>query len=109
MPTTLVEKLIMRPPSRISLVASRMVLKLPFRLMSIIRAKAASSVSARLASDMTPALLTSTSTPPNAATDSANRRRTSPGWLTSALHTAARPPASLILRASASAGPVLAA
>ena len=109
MPTMLVEKLMMRPPERMCLAASRMVLKLPLRLMSIMRSNAASSVSAMFDSDMTPALLTSTSMPPKAATASANRRRTSSGLLTSALQTAARPPAALMLEASASAGATLSA
>ena len=104
MPTTLVEKLTMRPPLRSRRAASRMVLKLPFRLTATCWSKAASSLSAILPSFMMPALLTSTSTPPNAASAASNRPRTALASLTSAFAVSARPPAASILSATAWAG-----
>jgi hypothetical protein len=51
--------------------ASRSALKLPLRLIATWLSSRASSLSARLANRMIPALLTSTSTPPNAASATA--------------------------------------
>jgi len=55
------------------------------RLTFTWRSKATSSVSARLESAMMPALLTSTSTPPNAASAASNMPRTACRSLASAL------------------------
>jgi hypothetical protein len=95
-----------RPPSRSRRAASRCVLNVPLRLIAITLSNSASSLSARVASFMTPALLTSTSTPPKAVSAESNMRATAAGSLTSAWAVTARPPASLILRTSDSAATV---
>ena len=97
----------MRPPPRSRLAASRSVLKVPFRLIATWLSNSASVLSASAASFMTPALLTSTSTPPNAASAMANIRATAALSLTSACAVVARPPAFSILAASASASAAL--
>ncbi|MGY4362534.1 hypothetical protein ACVW0J_009027 [Bradyrhizobium sp. i1.7.7] len=53
---------------------------------------------------MIPALLTSTSMPPNAVSAASNSARTSANLLMSALTAIAAPPAALIFATSASAG-----
>ena len=63
-----------RPPLRSRFAASRSVLKVPFRLIAIRRSNSASSLSAIGASRMMPALFTSTSTPPKAASAVSNMR-----------------------------------
>ncbi|XQU71610.1 hypothetical protein OJJOAM_004399 [Cupriavidus sp. H18C1] len=87
--------------------ASRSVLKVPFRLMATWLSNRASSLSASVASRMTPALLTSTSTPPKAVSAASNMRRTAALSLTSACAVMARPPACSICPASASASRAL--
>src|ERR1700733_9518932 len=71
--------LMMRPLVRNRREASRNVLKTPLRLMVIWRSNRASSLSAIVASCMMPALLTTTSMPPNAASAVSNRRATAGG------------------------------
>src|ERR1700730_2720516 len=59
-PMTLVEKLMIRPPVRSRLAASRRPLNVPFRFTATRRSNVASSVVAMLDSVMIPALLTRT-------------------------------------------------
>ena len=84
--------------------ASRKVLNVPFRLTATWRSNEASSLSAIVARVMIPALLISTSTPPNAVSAESNMRATAPALEMSARAATAWPPAPSILRTSASAG-----
>ncbi len=68
------------------------------------RRQSGSVISALGASFCMPELATTMSTPPNAATVWSNRRITAASSETSAPMASAEPPASLISRASASAG-----
>lgn len=85
-PMTLDEKLMMRPPERSRLAAARRVLNVPLRFTASRRSNKASSVSASGVNPgcMMPALLTRTSTLPNAVSVRSNRAATSAGCETSA-------------------------
>jgi hypothetical protein len=72
----------MRPPLRSRRAVSRIVLIEPLRLMAIWLSMRASSPSAMVASLMMPALLTRTSTPPNAVSAASHIRATALGSLT---------------------------
>ena len=81
-PTTLVEKLMIRAAGANVLGRLAHGVEAALEVDVDHAIERGSSVSAMFDSDMTPALLTSTSMPPKAATVSANKRRTSSGLLT---------------------------
>jgi len=78
-----------------------MPLNTPLRFTATIRSKLSSAVSATGDRVITPALLTSTWTPPNACSAASNSADTAAGSATSARTATARPPAASILATSA--------